>query len=253
MTLGSASFERRLGRGSRLPRPLRSVRPVGVSTDSACGALGPEPLGLGSELFEPAAQLVGRGVVARRRSLSLRSADRCGPTAARRAPRRRHWPPSLHRRRRPSASVTRSRSPRNACFVGVECLGVGCDLLERGDDLVEFGAEPGAVGFEVGDHARVEQLAVVAFERTLAFGEDAGEAAGALAELLDLHQPVADVVSPRAVRSDSIDMISVSSRASSDFRSRPRCVRHRRGRRRWSRASCAARRSRGRRRTPAVR
>ena len=79
-------------------------------------------------------------------------------------------------------------------FLGGQRLAVGRDLLESDDDLVQFAAESGDVGFEIGDHALAEQLTVIAFERAFAFGEDAGQAAGALAELLDLHQPVADVV-----------------------------------------------------------
>ena len=59
--------------------------------------------------------------------------------------------------------------------------------------LGELGAESRTVGFEVGDHAGVEESAVVAFERPLALGEDAGEPTRPLAELIDLTEPFADV------------------------------------------------------------
>ena len=78
-------------------------------------------------------------------------------------------------------------------FVGFELFGFGLDLAEGFFDLIELGTELRCVAFEVRDHAGVEEGALVAFERSLALDEDGGEAACAFAELLDLHQAVGDV------------------------------------------------------------
>ena len=92
-----------------------------------------------------------------------------------------------------SASVIRSRSTRNAASSASSASPSGATCSRATEHLVQLGTEPGAVGFEIGDHAGVDQLAVVAFERPLALGEDARQPPRSLTELLDLHQPVAEI------------------------------------------------------------
>jgi hypothetical protein len=80
-----------------------------------------------------------------------------------------------------------------ALLVGDQRLGRRLDLGERGDHVVEFRTEPSGVRLEIGDHAGVQQLALVALERSSTFDQDGGQPACALSKLLDAHQAVADV------------------------------------------------------------
>ncbi len=63
------------------------------------------------------------------------------------------------------------------------------DLRSDGDDVarhdLQFVAQPGGLGLEVGDEVGVEQLPPIALERTSSFGEHGGEPSGPLAQLLD--------------------------------------------------------------------
>ena len=80
-----------------------------------------------------------------------------------------------------TASRTFERSLAEGLLVGEQPIGCRLDRGESDDDGVEFLPEPGGVGLEVGDHARVEELTLVAFERAAALDEHRREAAGALA------------------------------------------------------------------------
>ena len=78
-------------------------------------------------------------------------------------------------------------------LVEAQLPGLGFEFGELGGRLVDLVTESGSVGFEVRDHAGVEQLPLVAFERTTALDQHGGKPAGALTELFDVAQAVADV------------------------------------------------------------
>jgi hypothetical protein len=80
-----------------------------------------------------------------------------------------------------------------AFLVGEQRLRRRLDLGECQHHRVELVAESRRIGFEIGHHAGIEQLPLVAFERSTTFDEHCGESAGTLAELLDPHEPIADV------------------------------------------------------------
>ena len=73
-------------------------------------------------------------------------------------------------------------------------LDLGRQPIELDRDRGQFLSEAGGIGLEVGDDAGVEQLTAVALHRPATFAEDRSQPACPLAQLLDAHQPVADVV-----------------------------------------------------------
>ena len=192
---GDAGCTARIGPRPRpaTARPARSRRRAATPPTPAAEHSRAETFRLRGQLFDPHAELVGAGGGAPQLALAALDpgADRAELAA--------HLGRSA-RRLRPACvgGLGDLVEPRplgaERLFVLGECLTVGSDLFEGDDDLGELGAEAGRIGFEVGHHTGVEQLAVIAFERSLALGEHAGEAAGALAQLLHEHQPVADVV-----------------------------------------------------------
>ena len=199
-----------LGRGRPLPRrPLE--RGVGLDPCLLRGldllderrldllglrAIGPQATGLAFELFELGAQLIG----ARRRPALIALAAL--QTASNRTQLTAHLGGCARRLR--SAVVGGQRFVDALALgleiglFGLERFAVGGDLFQRDPDLFELGRERRDIGLEVGDDARVHQLALIAFERTLPLGEDPREAASPLAELLDLPQALADIA--RAAR-----------------------------------------------------
>ena len=92
---------------------------------------------------------------------------------------------------------------QHLCAFGMERLLLGFELdgrrLERvefGDDVDEFGPEPGRIGLEVCDHAGVDQLTLVSFERTTSLDEHRRQAPRPLAEVLDADELIAHVARP---------------------------------------------------------
>ena len=156
------------------------------------GAIGAQPIGLGRELIEAGAQ--GLAVGRHTTQFALAALDGVAQRAQLAAHLRR-------RSRRPRAAIV-GRGERlgearplagEGIFLGGQRFGLGGDTVERGVDLDELLAQARGVGFEVGDDAGVEQLAMVALERALALGEDAGQAARPFPQLLHMHQAIADV------------------------------------------------------------
>ncbi len=72
----------------------------------------------------------------------------------------------------------------------------GCGWLERvefGDHVDQFGPEPCRVGFEVRHHAGVDELSLVALERSTPLDQDGRQTPGPFTELFDAHELVAHV------------------------------------------------------------
>ena len=127
------------------------------------------------------------------------------PSAVRRGPRQRRCAACVPVASAATASSTFDRSLRNASSSASSCSDAGSIVGEGDHDhRVEFLAEPGSVGLEVRDHSRIEELALVAFERSASLDEHGSKAAGAFAELLDAHETVAHVAlaSSRQLRLD---------------------------------------------------
>ena len=191
VTLCGASLERSIRRGTVL------LGPLDLFDERALYRLGPgtvvtELLGLDDELPEFASQLVGAGRGATQIVLGALGSGAYRPQLTT------DFGGGAGRLRSPVVGGQGVGDARalvtKRLFLGGQRLTVRCDLLDRDDDLVQLAAESGDVRFQIGDDALTEQLTMIAFERAFAFGQDAGQAAGTLAELLDLHQPVADVV-----------------------------------------------------------
>ena len=90
---------------------------------------------------------------------------------------------------------------QHALAGGGELLLVELEVDQLGLQLVDAPAHDGelvgvagGVGLEAGDHVGVEQLAAIALQRPPALGDHRAEATCPLAQLLDQHEAVADVV-----------------------------------------------------------
>ena len=136
------------------------------------GAVGAQAVGLGGELVEAAAHCVAAGCHPSQLALA----------AFHRVAERAQFAADLGCRGcRPRSGVAGGRerlleTPAlgdERFVLRREQLGLRGDQVQRGFHLAELVAQAGGVGFEVGDDAGVEQLAVIALERALALGEDA--------------------------------------------------------------------------------
>ena len=137
-----------------------------------------------------------------------RSSPRTSASGAGRA--RRPARPPDRRRRRWRSSAKRSSSTARASASGSEGERLGAH------DRQLLGVA-GGVGLEAGDDAGVEELAAVALERPAALGDDGGEAAGPLAQLLDGDERSLTSSAPRAVSSAPAVVDLGVERASSAF------------------------------------
>ena len=138
----------------------------GPSTASASVALT-----RGSARSRRRARRVGHGAVRRAVDRSAQIAvgaldGRADASAARRGPRRRRSRPACRTDRCRSAVVISSRSVRNDSSSASSASASGPNASSSRGDVVELLAEAGHVGLEIGHHTRVEQLAVVALERS---------------------------------------------------------------------------------------
>ena len=79
-------------------------------------------------------------------------------------------------------------------LIELEVGELGLEILDAAANGGQLVVVAGGVGLQAGDHVGVEQLATVALERPAAFGDHRAETTCPLAQLLDLHQPVAEVV-----------------------------------------------------------
>ena len=81
-------------------------------------------------------------------------------------------------------------------FVLLQPVELGFEPEHIGPNGCQFVPRAGRVGLERGDDSGIEQLAAVAFERSTTFGDHRRQPPRPFTELLDLAQPVGDVLGP---------------------------------------------------------
>ena len=96
----------------------------------------------------------------------------------------------------PSAQ-SRSKAARASCraaFGPRELVALRGEGGGLGVGVGQLGGQAGGLGFEGGDHGLVDEGAALAVDPAAALGQHRGQAAGLLAERLEAHQGVAEVV-----------------------------------------------------------
>ncbi len=98
------------------------------------------------------------------------------------------------RRHRVERGQASSRSSANAASSSSSSAASGSRRARSAWTVGQLLAGPGGVALEAGDDAGVEELAPVPLQRPAALGDHGAQAAGPLAQLLDLAQLIADVL-----------------------------------------------------------